>query len=64
LKPKVKEALKNNKESALMSRDLAQMKNDVDINFVIEDCKFGGYDKDKIEEEFKKLQFNSLINKI
>ncbi|MCX6723462.1 MAG: DNA polymerase I, partial [Candidatus Staskawiczbacteria bacterium] len=31
LKPKVKEALKVNKESALMSRELAQMKGDVDI---------------------------------
>ena len=64
LKPKVKDALKKNKESALMSRDLAQMKKDVDIDFKIEDCKFGNFDKAKIEEEFKKLEFNSLINRL
>ncbi len=64
LKPKVKEALKKNKESALMSRDLAQMKKDVDINFSIEDCKFGSFDKNKAEEIFKKLEFNSLIARL
>jgi DNA polymerase-1 len=68
LKPKVKEMLKKNKESALLSRQLAQMKNDVDINFKIEDCKFGpsadGFDKNKVEEIFKKLEFNSLISRL
>ena len=64
LKPKVKEVLKKNKESALMSRDLAQMKSDVEIDFKIEDCKFGSYNKDNIEEECKKLEFNSLINRL
>jgi DNA polymerase-1 len=64
LKPKVKEALKQNKESALMSRDLAQMKNDVDIDFKFEDCKFGDFDQKKVEEIFNKLQFNSLIARL
>ena len=64
LKPKVKEALKVNKESALMSRDLAQMKADVDIDFKIEDCNLGGFDKRKVEDIFMKLEFNSLMNKL
>ena len=64
LKPKVKEMLKLNKESALMSRELSQMKNDVDIDFKIEDCKFGNFDKNKIIEIFNKLEFNSLINRL
>jgi DNA polymerase-1 len=64
LKPKVKEALKQNKESALMSLELAQMKKDVDIDFKIEDCKFGDFDKAKVEEIFKKLEFNSLISRL
>lgn len=64
LKPKVKEALKQNKESALMSRDLAQMKKDVDIDFKIEDCKFGNFDAKQVEEIFTKLQFNSLISRL
>jgi len=65
LKPKVKEMLKQNKESALMSRDLAQMKKDVEIDFILEDCKFDpsadGFNLGKVEEIFKKLDFNSLI---
>jgi len=64
LKPKVKEMLKLNKESALMSRELAQMKNDVDIDFKIEDCKFGNFDKNQVENIFKKLDFNSLIARL
>lgn len=64
LKPKVKEMLKQNKESALMSRELAEMKKDVDINFKIEDCRFGNFDQIQVEEIFKKLQFNSLIARL
>lgn len=64
LKPKVKEMLKQNKESALMSRDLAQMKNDVEIDFDLEKCSFGGFGKARVEELFKKLEFNSLLNRI
>jgi len=64
LKPKVKEALKKNKEIALMSRELALMKKDVAIDFKIEDCKFGGFDILQVEALFKKLEFNSLINRL
>lgn len=64
LKPKVKEMLRQNKESALMSRELSQMKRDVEMDFKIEDCKFGNFDEKQVEEIFKKLEFNSLINKL
>jgi len=64
LKPKVKEALKANKESALMSRDLAKMKNDVEINFKLEECKFGNFDQKVIEEKLYQLEFNSLIGRL
>jgi len=64
LKPKVKEMLKVNKDSALISHDLAQMKNDVEIDFKIDACKFGNFNKNKVEEIFRKLEFNSLINRL
>ena len=74
LKPKVKEALKKNKEVAFMSYNLAKMKSDVDLDFSaqggpasgwkIEDCKFGDFDQKQVEEIFKKLQFNSLISRL
>lgn len=63
LKPKVKEALKQNKESALMSRQLSEMKKDVDIDFKIENCNFGTFDRRAVEEKFYQLQFNSLIGR-
>jgi len=64
LKPKVKEMLRQNKESALMSRELVEMKKDVDIDFKIEGCEFGNFDKTAVENIFRKLEFNSLVFKI
>jgi DNA polymerase-1 len=64
LKPKVKEMLKANKESALMSRELSQMKKDVNIDFNLENCKFGKFDVKAIGDIFSKLEFNSLINRL
>lgn len=64
LKPKVKEALKQNKESALLSLELSQMKNDVEIDFKVEDCRFGRFDKQEVESLFRKLEFNSLVNRL
>jgi DNA polymerase-1 len=64
LKPKVKEALKQNKESALMSYDLAKMDEKVDIDFNIEKCGLKNYNQNKVVEVFKKLEFNSLINRL
>jgi len=74
LKPKVKEMLKVNKDSALMSLELARMKSDVDIDFSaqggpasgwnLESYKFGTFDIEQAEELFKKLEFNSLINRL
>ncbi len=64
LKPKVKEMLKKSKESALMSRGLAQMKNDVDIDFKIESCKFGVFDQNQTEKVLTELEFNSLISRL
>ncbi|KKQ17801.1 MAG: polymerase protein [Berkelbacteria bacterium GW2011_GWA1_36_9] len=64
LKPKIKEALKNNKEAAFMSLELVETKKDVDINFKIEDCKFGIFDQKKVEQVLSDLEFNSLINRL
>lgn len=64
LKPKVKEMLRQSKESALMSRELSQMKKDVDISFKIEDCIFGNFSQERVEEIFRRLDFNSLVSRI
>jgi DNA polymerase-1 len=64
LKPKVKEALKQNKKTAIMSKELVKMKNDVDIDFKIKECEFGLFDKKNIEKKLNDLEFNSLVNRI
>ncbi len=64
LKPKVKEALIKNKESAFMSRDLSEMKKDVKINFNLEACQFKGFNREKVEKKLSELEFNSLINRL
>jgi DNA polymerase-1 len=64
LKPKVKEALKKNKEIAFMSLELVQTKKDAPIDFKIENCKFGSYNKDEVIKKMRELEFNSLINRL
>ncbi len=64
LKPKIKEALKNNKESAFLSLSLVETKKDVDIDFRIEDCEFGKFDFKEVENIFRELDFNTLIDRL
>jgi len=63
LKPKVKEALKANKEIAFLSRHLVETKKDVDIDFNLEHSEFGKFDIKKVEQKLIELDFNSLIDK-
>ena len=64
LKPKVKETLKKNKETAIMSFRLAQMKKDVDITINIKECAFGGFEQSNVENIFRRLDFSSLMTRI
>lgn len=64
LKPKVKEALKQNKESALLSLELVKTKKDVDISFNLEEALFGRFDQEKVKQKFNELGFFSLSNKL
>lgn len=64
VKPKIKEALKNNKEKAFLSLELVETKKDVDINFNLEDCKFSGFDQQGVKDMFGKLGFYSLVDKL
>jgi len=64
LKPKVKEALKASKETAILARELVETKKDVALDFKIDDCRLKDFDKNKVEEIFRKLEFNSLIDRV
>ena len=64
IKTRVKEALTKYKNDALISKELAQIKYDLPIDFSLEKCQFEKYDKGKIIEIFKKFEFYSLIEKL
>ena len=64
LKEKIKNLLINSKRDAFFSKELIKIRCDVPINFNLTACRFKNYDKEKIIEIFKKLEFNSLIKKI
>ena len=64
LKPKVKEALRANKEKALLSLELVKTIKDIEIDFNLESCKFGNFDLQKVKNIFSELGFYSLINRL
>src|SRR3989338_7121324 len=64
LKPKVKEALKVNKESAFLSLRLVETRKDVDIDFNLESCSFGKFNFNEVEKKLIGMEFNSLIDRL
>lgn len=64
LKPKVKEALKTNKESAFLSLRLLQTIKDVPLEFNLESCRFGQFDKKNVERIFQELNFTTLLARL
>lgn len=64
LKPKVKDSLKVNKESALLSLRLVKTDKNVELDFILENCKFSNFDEQKVKNIFNELGFQSLIKKI
>jgi DNA polymerase-1 len=61
---KVREKLIQHKEQAFFSRELAQIHKNVPIEFKLSDCQWGNYDKEKVAQILKDLEFYSLINRL
>jgi len=64
LQPKLKEILFNQKEQAFFSKMLAQVRTDVPLDFNLRKCRWGKYDREKITQIFKSLEFHSLIERL
>jgi len=64
IKPKIKEKLIAQKEQALMSKKLATIKRDMDIEADLKKCVWGDYDKSKLIKLFRELNFYSLIKRV
>ncbi|MEL3972622.1 DNA polymerase I [Rossellomorea oryzaecorticis] len=61
---KLKEKLEENKESAVMSKELATILREAPIEVKVEELGYDGMDTSKLKEVFKDLGFNSLLEKM
>ena len=64
LKPKVKEALKTNKDKAMLSLELVKTRQDVPVDFSLAACQFGTFDQEKAKTQFYNLGFNTLVDRL
>ncbi len=64
IKPKIKKLLLRDKKQAFFSKDLVTIKQDIVLDFILEKCCWGNYDKEKVFSFFKQFEFYSLIKKI
>ncbi len=63
IKPRILKLLLDNKEQAFLSQRLATIRRDVPLDFKLEDCKWGDYDKEKVQDFFEEMQFHSLLRR-
>jgi DNA polymerase I len=64
LKGKQKEKLAEDKEQAFFSRELVRVKEDVELECAVDDCKRQDFDRDKVAEAFEALAFHSLLEEL
>lgn len=64
LKPKIKEALKENKEGAFLSLKLVDTDKNVPIDFNLDACAFGSFDPKKVSQVFAELNFTTLMDRL
>jgi DNA polymerase-1 len=58
---RLREALRDDKETAFLSRDLATIKKNVPIRIDLEQLRFNGPSRDKLRSLFAELGFNNLV---
>lgn len=61
---RIKNLLREGKESAFLSKRIATINREVPIKLSFEDCELSNYDREKVLSIFEELQFKSLINKL
>ncbi|MBO8171845.1 MAG: DNA polymerase I [Bacillaceae bacterium] len=61
---KLKEKIEQNKEQALMSKQLATIMRDAPVDVTLDQLHYPGYDRNKVEDVFNKLEFKSLLERI
>ncbi|PIU55799.1 MAG: DNA polymerase I, partial [Chloroflexi bacterium CG07_land_8_20_14_0_80_51_10] len=61
---KVQETLRDNEQAARQSKELATIVTDVPVSLDLAACQVGGYNRDKVVELFRELEFSSLLGKL
>ncbi|MDQ0231008.1 DNA polymerase-1 [Metabacillus malikii] len=61
---KLKERLEENRDQALMSKELATIDCEAPITITVDDIGYEGFDVEKVTKIFKELGFNTLLEKI
>ena len=64
LRPKLRETILEYKEQAFFSKTLAQIEKNTPIEFNLEKCRFGEYDKNKVVGILEDFEFHSLIKRL
>ena len=64
IKTRVRELLLQNKEQAFFSQALVKTREDAPIGFNVKKCKFGDFDKEKVEKTLAELEFFSLLKRM
>ncbi len=63
ISPRILKLLINNMEQAFLSQQLATICREVPMEFNLEDCKWGNYNKEEVRKFFEKMQFHSLLRR-
>lgn len=61
--PRILGLLKDQREEALFSKELATIRKDVPLELNIEEAKWGGFDSHKVRQIFEELNFKNLLKK-
>jgi len=63
IKGKLGERVREFKDSAILCKDIATIKKDVELEYELEDVEYKGVNEEEMMEFFKKLELHSLIKK-
>jgi len=62
--PKLADALRIHAEQVAMSKDLATIRTDMELDVDLEQCRVGAPDAGKLAELFRRFEFKSLLGKL
>jgi DNA polymerase I len=64
IKDSLKKKLLENRKKAFLSKSLVKIEKELPIGFQLEQCFFGGYNKEEIKEIFSRYQFKTLTGRL